>query len=132
MNTFLKRSVLRIAGILLTLIFLIGCATSGRKIDPGKLSQIKEGITTEAEVVNSLGAPWMKTLGSDGKTTMLYQYTKVKNRAANFIPVAGLLAGGMDMRQQMLTVLIGKDGKVEKYTMNDADTLVNSGLLNTN
>jgi hypothetical protein len=42
------------------------------------------------------------------------------------------LAGGMDMRQQMLTVLIGKDGKVEKYTMNDADSAVNYGLLNTN
>lgn len=78
-----------------------------------------------------LGSPFMQTLGSDGKIIMLYQYTKIKNRVANFIPVANLLVGGMDMRQQMLTVLIGKDGKVEKYTLNDVNSPINSGLINT-
>lgn len=115
------------------IFFLIsGCSTVGNKIEQEKVSQIKEGVTTEQEVINILGKPYMKTLNSDGKIIMLYQYTKVKNRASNFIPVVGLINGGMDMQQQMLTVLIGKDGKVDKYTLNDSATAINSGLLNSN
>jgi outer membrane protein assembly factor BamE (lipoprotein component of BamABCDE complex) len=108
-----------------------GCATMGKRIDQDKVQQIKEGVTSEEEVIQLLGKPYMKTLSSDGKIIMMYQYTKVKNRIENFIPVVGLLAGGMDMRQQMLTILIDKNGKVEKYTFNDAESDINSGLLNT-
>lgn len=118
-------------GVFLIALFMCGCATTGTRIETDKVQQIKEGITTEKEVIDILGSPWQKTLGSDGKTLMVYQYTKVKNRAQNFIPIVGLLAGGMDMDQQMLTVLIGKDGKVEKYTFNDSKSPINSGLLNT-
>lgn len=109
---------------------LIGCATVGQKIDQNKLSQIQEGTTTKQEVEILLGKPYMVSLTSDGKTTMMYQYTKVANRASNFIPVAGLLTGGMDMSQEILQVLIGEDGKVEKYIFNSSDTPINSGLLN--
>lgn len=118
--------------LLLFLVILInGCATVGKNIDQNKVNQIKEGVTTEQEIIAILGVPYMKTLSSDGKTIMLYQYTKVKNRTSNFIPVANMFVSGMDMRQQMLTILIGKDGKVEKYTLNDSNTALNSGLLNT-
>src|SRR3989338_1582008 len=112
-------------GVFLIALFMCGCATTGTRIETDKVQQIKEGITTEKEVIDILGSPWQKTLGSDGKTLMVYQYTKVKNRAQNFIPIVGLLAGGMDMDQQMLTVLIGKDGKVEKYTFNDSKSPIN-------
>lgn len=117
--------------LILVFCLICGCATSGNKIDQNKVTQIKEGVTTEQEVIKILGTPYMKTLSSDGKTIMLYQYTKVKNRASNFIPVVNLMTGGMDMRQQMLTVLIGQNGKVEKYTLNDSSSAINSGLLNT-
>ncbi len=116
---------------LLLLIFLPGCATCGKIIDQDKISQIKQGTTTEQEVIQLLGNPYMKTLNSDGKTIMLYHYAKAQNRATNFIPVVNILAGGIDMKQQMLTVLIGKDGTVEQYTFNNAETPINSGLLNT-
>lgn len=112
-------------------LLIYGCATSGNKIDQNKVTQIKEGVTTEQEVIQILANPYMKTLSSDGKTIMLYQYTKVKNRASNFIPVINLMTGGLDMRQQMLTILIGQDGKVEKYTLNDSTSAINAGLLNT-
>ncbi|MFH1396985.1 MAG: hypothetical protein ABIH27_00350 [Candidatus Omnitrophota bacterium] len=117
--------------ILAEFFSLVGCATVGIPIDQNKTSQIKESVTTKQEVIAILGKPYMKTLSSDGKIIMLYQYTKVKNRASNFIPVVNIFSSGMDMRQQMLTVLINKDGKVEKYTMNDSDTAINSGLSNT-
>jgi len=122
----------RLVYLFITLVFLSGCVTSGTKIDQNKVTQIKEGITTEQNVIQLLGNPYTKTLTSDGRTIMLYHYVKVKNRASNFIPVANLLVGGMDMQQQMLTVLIGQDGKVEKYTLNDSATPINSGMINTN
>ncbi|MDD5568465.1 MAG: outer membrane protein assembly factor BamE [Candidatus Omnitrophica bacterium] len=112
-------------------IVLAGCASVGKSIDQNKMSQIKEGVTTEQEVIAILGKPYMKTLFSDGKITMMYQYTKVKNRASNFIPIYNIFSSGMDMQQQMLTILIDKSGKVEKYTMNDSNTAINSGLVNT-
>ncbi len=117
--------------IIVLLIALSGCASVGKEIQTDKVGQIKKDVTTEQEVLALLGTPMTKTMGSDGKIIMLYQYTKVKNKAANFIPVAGLLLGGMDMRTQMLTIVVSKDGKVENYTLNDSNTNINSGLLNT-
>ena len=119
---------------LLSLFYIFissGCATTGKKIDQNKVSQIKEGITTEQDVISLLGTPFMKTLDSNGKVIMLYQYAKIKNRASNFIPIMNIFSSGMDMRQQMLTILIDKEGKVEKYTLNDANSEINSGLFNT-
>jgi len=117
--------------LLSTLVLLVGCATVGKPIDQNKISQIKENVTTEQEVIGILGNPYMKTLSSDGKIIMLYQYVKVKNRASNFIPVVNIFSSGMDMQHQMLTILINKDGKVDKYTMNDSGSEINSGLVNT-
>jgi len=115
--------------VLIFLIHQIGCATVGQKIDQDKVTEIQEGITTEKEVVELLGSPFSKTMTSDGKIIMMYLYTKVKNKARNFIPIVGLIAMEMDMRQQTLSILIGKDGTVEKYTMNDYDGEIKSGLL---
>jgi len=116
--------------VMLLLIAVSGCASVGKEIQAEKIGQIKKGITTEQEVLTLLGNPMTKTMSSDGKIIMLYQYAKVKNRTANFIPVANLLVSGMDMRTQMLTIIIDQKGKVENFTSNDSHTDINSGLLN--
>ena len=110
-------------------IVLAGCATSGTKIEQDQISKIKEGVTTEQEVTALLGSPFSKTLTSDGKTIMMYLYTKTQTKASTFIPVVGLFKGGMDMKQQTLSILIDQNGKVEKYTFNDADNEIKTGLL---
>ena len=122
-----KRSLLF---AILLIILTSGCATSGNKIEVGNIQKIQEGVTTEQEVIAIMGSPQIKTLTSDGKTIMMYHYVKVKNRAINFIPFGMVLAGGMDMNQQMFSVLIGTDGKVEKYTFNDSQSEINTGLFN--
>jgi len=110
---------------------LIGCATTGTRIEQDKVKQIREGITTQEEVIALMGKPFMQNLTSDGKIIMMYQYTKVKNKAANFIPVVNILAGGMDMEQQIFQILIDENGVVEKYIFTDTNSPINSGLLNT-
>ena len=117
--------------IIMCLILISGCATVGTQINEANLAQIKEGVTTQEEVIASMGKPYMQTLTSDGKIIMMYQYTKVKNRATNFIPVVNILAGGMDMKQQILQILINENDIVEKYIFNDLNSDINSGLLNT-
>ena len=110
---------------------LVGCATTGTRIEQDKVKQIKEGITTQEEVIALMGKPFMQNLTSDKKVIMMYQYAKVKNRATNFIPVVNILAGGMDMKQQILQILINENGVVEKYIFTDSNSPINSGLLNT-
>ena len=117
--------------IIICLSLISGCATVGTQINQANLAQIKEGVTTQKEVIASMGQPYMQTLTSDGKIIMMYQYTKVKNRAANFIPIVNILAGGMDMKQQILQILIDENGIVEKYIFTDSNSDINSGLLNT-
>lgn len=117
--------------ILVMTILLSGCASSGTKIDQNRVRQIKEGVTTKEEVIRLLGNPFTQTLTSDKKVVMMFQYTKVKNRVSNFIPVVNLLAGGVDMKQQILQILIDENGLVEKYIFTDSDNPINSGLLNT-
>lgn len=109
---------------------LMGCATTGTKIEQDKVKQIKEGITTQEEVIALMGKPFMQNLTSDKKVIMMYQYAKVKNRATNFIPVVNVFAGGMDMKQQILQILINENGVVEKYIFTDSNSPINSGLLN--
>ena len=110
---------------------LLGCATTGTRIEQDKVKQIKEGITTREEVIALMGKPFMQNLTSDKKIIMMYQYAKVKNRASNFIPVVNVFAGGMDIKQQILQILINENGVVEKYIFTDSNSPINSGLLNT-
>lgn len=117
--------------VVLICLGLMGCATTGTRIGQDKVKQIKEGVTTQEEVIALMGKPFMQNITSDGKIIMMYQYTKVKNRATNFIPVVNILAGGMDMEQQIFQILIDENGAVEKYIFTDTNSPINSGLLNT-
>lgn len=113
---------------MLALIALIGCATSGSRINMDNLSRIREGETTKTEVVALLGKPWMVSLTSDGKTILMYQYTKAKTKAVTFIPVVGLMKGGMDINQQILQILFDADDVVEKYVFNDSGSEIKTGF----
>ena len=122
----------KVSSVLLVGLFVCGCATVGKQIDMSKLAQFKEGVTTERDVTAALGNPDFKSLTSDGKTIATYTYTRATNKPANFVPVVGLLAGGMNMQQQTVQFLFNKDGVLEKYIANDSNQNINSGLLNTN
>lgn len=117
--------------IILSCLTILGCASVGTKIDQDKVSQIKEGVTTKQEVIALLGNPYMNTLSSDSKEILMYQYAHTQTRPSTMIPVVGLFTGGADTSQQILQVLINKDGVVEKYTFSTSNVPINSGLLNS-
>ena len=73
----------------IALCTIVGCAYSGREIDPNALSKIKKGKTTKAEVIALLGPPSQQMpMGYDGGVYMIYSNFK-SNMANAMIPYAG-------------------------------------------
>ncbi len=107
--------------IILLGFLLSGCATIGRPINNDQLMKIKQGETTEQEIIAIFGTPLSKTLTGEGKIIMNYTYTEARIKATNFIPIVGLVSGGPDIYQQMLSILIDENGIVEKYTSTNID-----------
>ena len=78
---------------LIALCTIVGCAYSGREIDPNALSKIKKGKTTKAEVIALLGPPSQQMpMGYDGGVYMIY--SNFKSNMAN----AMILYGSVKIR----------------------------------
>lgn len=114
--------------ILITAALLAGCASAGRPIAQQNVSQIKTGVTTETDLVRLFGPPNSKSLSSEGKTLMMWVYSESQVKGTTFIPIVGAFAGGVNSRTQTLQVLIGRNGKVERYVTNDSPIEARSGI----
>lgn len=112
---------------LLALLFA-SCATVGTEMSQAQVSQIRKGTTTRTQMVERFGSP-MNVGIQNGKKSAMWNYNKVKNKPANFIPIVGLLAGGMNMQSQMLMVVFDENDRVEDYTYTDATPEVKTGLF---
>jgi len=120
---------MRIFLLLCAMTIMLGCASTGRRIDRVKASEIKEGVTTRGEVLELLGNPYGTSLTDDGKEKLNYVFVRMNTKARNFIPFIGLFIGGADTEKETLQILIGKDGKVEKQSYNKANEEVKLGLF---
>ena len=107
---------------------------SGTPLSAEKISQIKKGVTTRAEVEALFGPPAYISMMPDGKRSLSYNYTSSKTdahaTAATYIPLVGpFVAGGKAQSQtrvQMLQVLLNADGIVEDYQFSDNTNNVNA------
>ena len=57
-------------------------------------------------------------------------YTQAQARAASYIPVVDLLAGGADSTMTAIVFRFGPDGKLADWTSNQTNAGVDTGLLN--
>ncbi|MFA5143735.1 MAG: outer membrane protein assembly factor BamE [Candidatus Omnitrophota bacterium] len=107
-------------------IFLAGCATMtyGTKLDQSKVSQIKKGATTRAEVEALFGPPAYVSILNDGRRTMSYNFTETSMAVTpeTFIPVVAYFAGGTrgQTKTQMLQIILSKADIVEDYEFTDS------------
>ena len=93
----------------MALCALVGCAYSGREIDPNALSKIKKGKTTKAEVIALLGPPSQQMpMGYDGGVYMIYSNFK-SNMANAMIPYAGAFLPTSTQSQNVQVLVDGKD-----------------------
>lgn len=92
------------------------CASTGENFDVSKVSQIKKGETTEADLVQMFGQPVNRALISEGTTTLTWMYSEARVKGESFIPYAGPWLGGTRSHNKMLTVTLGPDGRVASFS----------------
>lgn len=92
---------------------LSGCAASGVKVSDEQVNSFVVGTTTEADVLGRLGAPTTRTRNSDGTVLLQYVYAEAQVRAATFVPIVGLFAGGSDVKSTAVNLTFGPDGKLK-------------------
>lgn len=96
-----------------TFAILAGCASSGTQISQNAALQFKEGVSTEAEIINKLGRPTSITINGDIKL-ISYAGSQYQAKAASFIPIVGVFAGGGDIAVTHAAYQIGPDGILKK------------------
>ena len=111
--------------------FVAGCASTsyGTKIDRDKVSQIKKGVTTKAQVELLFGPPAYAGMAGDGRRMMTYNFTE--GSSTQMIPVVGLFAGSASTHTQSLQIMISKSGVVEDYEYSDNSQNTEGGFLNS-
>jgi len=96
-------------------IALAGCANSGVMVSEQQAAQFKKGVTTEHDIVAALGQPTI-TATHDGTRVLSYGGARIQARAASFIPIVGIFAGGADVNSSAVTFVIRADGLLEDTT----------------
>jgi outer membrane protein assembly factor BamE (lipoprotein component of BamABCDE complex) len=112
------------------LMALSGCVSSGTKVTEQQASQFVKGQSTEAQVIAKLGAPDTASRASDGSHVDQYSYVQTSARAASFIPVVGLMAGGADSKVTVVSFTFEPNGVLKDWTSTIANRGVDTGLLN--
>ncbi|MGK3138684.1 hypothetical protein ACCX84_23175 [Pantoea trifolii] len=123
----------KVAGALLTLIVLSGCASTAgnqsikNETQQSIASKIFKGRTTEAEVLSIYAEPTSKTSVDSNKEMWLYSLVNSKMTAATYIPIVGLFSNGTDMKTKSLSILF-ENGKVATWTLSEGNNSVHNGL----
>jgi len=116
--------------LLLLCCALFGCATAGKEISQEQIQQFKQGETSKEQVIQVLGTPNHSATDSDGRTTLVYSYAKVKLNAATFIPVVGLFAGGAETKSSAVVFRFDKTGVLTETAQSQTNTST-SGATST-
>lgn len=83
--------------------------------------QFKEGVSTEADIINKLGRPSSVTLNGDLKMISYYG-SQYQAKAASFIPIIGAFVGGSDIAVTHVAYQIGQGGILKKIIYSSSGT----------
>ncbi len=107
--------------LLFALLATTGCRSPGHKLEPGLISQIKEGTTTRVEVEQTFGERKHVMTGANHKTLTLHKY-RIDHHNPGWRGVAEGNAGFIELRG--LTVLYDTNATVEKVLFHQSNTTV--------
>jgi len=106
------------AGLVAVILGTSGCANmivssmySTPRIPTEKLSQLKEGVSTKADVIRLLGKPTTVSRGSDGSEVLKYTSTQYP----------ALMVG--TWKSQNVEVHLDAKGILQKYHVSEGDSL---------
>jgi hypothetical protein len=115
--------------VVIAILAVAGCYSGGVKVTEKQIQAFKPGVTTYAQVVKDLGPPTTVTAKSDGTRSATYTYVMAKAKAASFIPVVGIFAGGADTRTTNTTFNFDKAGTLIDFSTSDSS--VGAGMGTT-
>lgn len=110
--------------ITLLAILQTGCASVGTPIDKAQFSTLERGKTTYADVIATFGKPSSVTVMDDGEKTVAYTHAESRIKAATFIPVVGLFAGGVDATSDSVLLTFNKNDILTKKSTSTSDTSI--------
>ena len=99
-------------GLLLGCVVALGLATAamaGQPITADDLAQFKVGVATPDDVIHKFGKPLSVMKTSDGSETLIYGWTNTHAKAATFVPIVGMFAGGATGQTSSTTFVFGPD-----------------------
>jgi len=114
--------------MVMSALVMVGCASTGHKIDQSAVGRIQNGVTTKAEVISLIGSPEMITKKGNGDEVFVYHYTRSSVKPATFIPYIGAFIGGADTQHQMTNVTFGPNGIVKDYSNTQGGMETNMNL----
>jgi hypothetical protein len=98
---------------------LAGCAASGVQVTEQAATQFREGVSTEAEILKTLGPPTTVTVAG-GHRFLGYTGMQYRIKPASFVPIVGMFAGGTDYAYSSALYEIRSDGVLEHVTYTSA------------
>ncbi len=109
--------------ILAAIFLLLSCLTTwawyGHPITQEKIDQIRIGQTTEADLVHLFGAPTTRFVDLRQETEINW-FRSQPIPAGGYVPLIGQFLGGLHVDSQQLYVLLGPDGRVLHYEVNNS------------
>ncbi len=107
---------MRVWAILLTSVWLAGCASAGT-VDRDKLGQLAVGRTTDAELTTSWGPPLSGSTLPDGRRVMTYRYVWMQTGpTTSFVPGFGPIGSTTDTLTGQVTLTFDLHGVLQAYS----------------
>ncbi|WP_147198904.1 outer membrane protein assembly factor BamE [Pantoea sp. CCBC3-3-1] len=123
----------KVAGALLTIIVLSGCASTAgnqsikNETQQSIASKIFKGRTTKQDIQKQFGEPTRKTTVDTNEDMWFYSVMNSNMSATSYIPIVGIFTNGTDMKSKALTVTFQGD-KVENWSFSESNDSVHNGL----
>lgn len=123
----------RLAGVSVALVLVVGCSTTGTQALKDETSatisgKIQEGKTTKDEIYTVLGQPTGVSFTDSGLEILTYDYVRYTPMARNFIPY-NFFSLGQKGKKKQLVILFDAKGVVQKFTMNESNVENRAGLM---
>ncbi|MDR3471600.1 MAG: hypothetical protein P4M09_07900 [Devosia sp.] len=85
------------------------------------VAQFKVGVATPDDVIGKLGKPLSVMTTSDGSETLIYGSSHARPKAATFVPIVGMFAGGATGETTAITFVFGPDHLLKNATTNTSN-----------
>jgi len=99
-------------------VLAFASTTNAAPITAADTAQFKIGVSTLSEVETKLGRPQSVATAADG-TTIAYVSTTMHVKAATYLPVIGMFAGGSKTQASMVTFVFTPGGVLKSTSTSD-------------